>query len=282
MFEIIETNKKDIYAIGDIHGEFKSIKHWIKDHDLTNCILIFCGDFGLGFDGLQKEIEELTKVQKICEINDVDCYIIRGNHDNPEYFNKPTFQLNLSRFKPLSDYTVIKSPEHNILCVGGAVSTDRKHRISAYEESILNYSIKKHCSYDKAKSKVKRYWWENEPFELKLDILSEITKNNILIDTICSHSAPAQCFPITSDRVAYWTAQDETLAHDIQQERTSLSELLTYLKSQGHKVLNWYYGHYHGHNTETIDNTTFYLLDMGRNGRLSGKPGGFFDMKAIY
>ena len=49
MFEIIETNKSEIYAIGDIHGEFKSIANWIKTKDLSNCALIFCGDFGLGF-----------------------------------------------------------------------------------------------------------------------------------------------------------------------------------------------------------------------------------------
>ena len=31
MFDIIETNKSFIYAIGDIHGEFKSIANSLPD-----------------------------------------------------------------------------------------------------------------------------------------------------------------------------------------------------------------------------------------------------------
>ena len=121
MFEIIETNKSEIYAIGDIHGEFKSIANWIKTKDLSKCALIFCGDFGLGFCGIQKEHNDLLRAQKLCEERDIDCYAIRGNHDDPEYYNGTSKQLDLSRFKTVSDYTVIKSPEHNILCLGGAV-----------------------------------------------------------------------------------------------------------------------------------------------------------------
>ena len=158
MFEIIETNKSEIYAIGDIHGEFKSIANWIKTKDLSNCALIFCGDFGLGFCGIQKEHDDLLRAQKLCEERDIDCYAIRGNHDDPEYYNGTSKQLNLSRFKTVSDYTVIKSPEHNILCLGGAVSTDKSYRISSYENEINITMIKRHLSYDDDKKKVKCYW----------------------------------------------------------------------------------------------------------------------------
>lgn len=54
MFTVIATDKTDVFFIGDIHGEFKAIGTQIKQHDLMNCVLVFCGDFGLGFSSILK------------------------------------------------------------------------------------------------------------------------------------------------------------------------------------------------------------------------------------
>lgn len=283
MFDIIETNKSFIYAIGDIHGEFKSIANWIKICDLSNCALIFCGDFGLGFTSIQKEHDELSKAQKLCEERDIDCYIIRGNHDDPEYYNGTSKNLVLSRFKPLSDYTVIKSPQHNILCLGGAVSIDRSRRISFYQNEIQIMMLKRHLSYNKARDKVKPTWWENEGFVYNEEILKEIIKSGFNIDVICSHSAPENAYPILSNQHSILMFDsDSNLKFDIKRERENLSSVLDFLKKNGSNVLHWYYGHFHEHNTENIDGITFHLLDMGRHGKGSSSPGGCFDMKIIY
>lgn len=283
MFDIIETNKSYIYAIGDIHGEFKSIANWIKTYDLSNCALIFCGDFGLGFASIQKEHDELSKAQKLCEERDIDCYIIRGNHDDPEYYNGTSKNLVLSRFKPLSDYTVIKSPQHNILCLGGAVSIDRSHRISSYQNEIQIKMLKGHLSYNEARNKVKPTWWENEGFVYNEEILKEIAESGLNIDIICSHSAPENVYPILSNQHSILMFDsDSNLKFDIKRERENLSSVLDFLKKNGSNVLHWYYGHFHEHNTEKIDGITFHLLDMGRHGKGSSSPGGYFDMKIIY
>ena len=283
MFDIIETNKSFIYAIGDIHGEFKSIANWIKICDLSNCALIFCGDFGLGFTSVQKEHDELSKAQKLCEERDIDCYIIRGNHDDPEYYNGTSKNLVLSRFKPLSDYTVIKSPQHNILCLGGAVSIDRSRRISFYQNGIQIMMLKRHLSYNKARDKVKPTWWENEGFVYNEEILKEIIKSGLNIDVICSHSVPENAYPILSNQNSILMFDsDSNLKFDIKRERENLSSVLDFLKKNGSNVLHWYYGHFHEHNTENIDGMTFHLLDMGRHGKGSSSPGGCFDMTIIY
>ena len=86
MFNIVETDKTTIYVIGDIHGEFKAIGNWIKTNNLRDCALIFCGDFGLGFDGLQKEHDDLTRAQRLCEERNVDCYMIREKYMMPKQF----------------------------------------------------------------------------------------------------------------------------------------------------------------------------------------------------
>lgn len=283
MFDIIETNKSFIYAIGDIHGEFKSIANWIKICELSNCALIFCGDFGLGFTSIQKERDGLSKAQKLCEERDIDCYIIRGNHDDPEYYNGTSKNLVLSRFKPLSDYTVIKSPQHNILCLGGAVSIDRSHRISSYWDKMHIVIKKGHLSYNKARDKVKPTWWENEGFVYNEEILKEITESGLNIDIICSHSAPEHVYPILSNHHSILMFDsDSNLKFDIKRERENLSSVLDFLKKNGSNVLHWYYGHFHDHHMEKIDGTTFHLLDMGTNGKGSLSPGGYFDMVEIY
>ena len=87
MFNLIESDKKSIFFIGDVHGEFKVIGNWVKNFDLSDCAIVFCGDFGLGFSSIQHERSELLKSDDICEERNVDCYMIRGNHDDPKIYN---------------------------------------------------------------------------------------------------------------------------------------------------------------------------------------------------
>ena len=278
MFDIIKNNKQTIYFIGDIHGEFKAISSWISLHDLNDCIIIFCGDFGLGFSSPQKTYQDLIHANKKAEERNIDIYALRGNHDDPAYYNNPSINLNLSRFKPLSDYTVIQTPEHNILCLGGAVSTDRSYRIDCYNTSITQYMIKHRCSEQKARENVKLYWWEDEAFVYNEDVLNEIINTIPNIDVICSHSAPDFCFPETSGRVEYWCEQDPTLKDDLTHERQMLTNVIEFLKINNITPKNWFYGHYHQHHSEDINGTRYTLLNMGREGKISTYPGGYFDM----
>ena len=38
------------------------------------------------------------------------------------------------------------------------------------------------------------------------------------------------------------------------------------LKADGHTFDKWFYGHFHFHNVQYVDNTKFVMLDMYRNG----------------
>ena len=68
----------EIYAIGDVHGNFKGIRHWIKTCDLKDCVIIFCGDFGLGFEKFNTELGILKEVNKVCEERNVFLFAIRA------------------------------------------------------------------------------------------------------------------------------------------------------------------------------------------------------------
>ena len=52
--------------------------------------------------------------------------MVRGNHDDPSYFNKE--KIKHERCRTIPDYSIIQACGHNILCIGGAVSIDRNYR----------------------------------------------------------------------------------------------------------------------------------------------------------
>jgi len=281
MFNIIETDKNNVFFIGDIHGEFKSIKNWIKTNELSDCIIIFCGDFGFGFSSPQHESSELLSSNKVCHEKNIECYVLRGNHDNPEYYNTSIPLVSLSNIKTVSDYTIIRTPEHNILCVGGAVSVDRFNRQAMYEYEISNLIVYKHYTYKKAKEKAKLYWWENERFVYNDVIINEIEKSGYKIDVVATHSAPDFCQPQTNPKSIGWIRLDTELEKDLIEERKDFTKLYEHLISNGNNITNWFYGHYHIHNVEIINNTKFTALDMGRSSKTGGSVGGCFDMAEL-
>ena len=44
-----------IFYLGDIHGNFNLINQYIKQYDLKDAHIIQVGDFGVGFNTLEKE-----------------------------------------------------------------------------------------------------------------------------------------------------------------------------------------------------------------------------------
>ena len=276
-----QTDKNTIYAVGDIHGEFKSIGHWIKTNDLKDCSIVFCGDFGLGFEALTTEQQLLGKVDKICIERNIELFAIRGNHDDPSYYQGED-RLNLSRFKAVSDYDLIVSPQHVILCLGGAISIDRQARIQAYDVNVMNYAFKHNTTYVEASKNLRPYYWKDEPFHFDLDKINNLPEE-YKVDIVCSHSAPDIAYPITKVGLDGWLKIDEALREDLDRERRDLTNIFDYLKEHGHPVNKWIYGHFHTKMNEVILGTNFILLDMGRDSkkRVTGNTGCHFDSTLI-
>lgn len=274
MMEIKQYNEiPAVYAIGDIHGEFKGLKHWLKTYGLTNAGVICCGDVGLGFDGLAKTKIDLQPLEKYCSENNVHCFFIRGNHDNPAWYKED--KLGFEHIHPVKDYTILSFAKMNVLCIGGAVSIDRKLRQEAFKEDIYNNMRKKHyTSYEIAKAHTKQYWWEDEAVVYNENALNDIAGNKIKIDVVCSHASPSFCYPLTSSRLQDWCAVDETLENDVKEDRENLTKVFTFLKEHNNKPQKWFYGHYHEYNTDVNEGCTFILLDMARQSKRKNSPPG--------
>lgn len=259
-----EINATDIYAIGDLHGYYESLINWIKRYDITESAIIICGDVGFGFEKPGYYEQLCNKFEKVCSERNVTVLMFRGNHDDPSYFwggNK----INTEHFKAIPDYSVISNGEHNILCVGGAISIDRTSRISEWRQNVYRYAMWHNCPLSEAEEKVtSKYYWEDEKPYLDDDALDELALNDIKIDIVCTHDAPPFCPPFSKDGISDYINIDKTLSDDIDESRAVFSEILAKLILDGHPVTKWIYGHHHNHEQVEIDSVEYTMLDMYR------------------
>lgn len=78
---------KPIIVVGDVHGYYNTVVSFIKNNNISNFILLFAGDTGCGFSSKNSLQVQLQKLDKICVKNNINVLMLRGNHDDPSYFN---------------------------------------------------------------------------------------------------------------------------------------------------------------------------------------------------
>lgn len=272
---LIKFTVESIYCIGDIHGNFNAIRGFIKQYDICNSLLIFCGDCGFGFESdahyTQTIFPKLTKL--LSKKNDY-CVFIAGNHDDHSIFN--SFKFNYKRIKVVPDYTVINTYfdeekyviNHSILCVGGATSIDRTIRIASNNRNVVAYQRYHNCSMEEAEKYTPKCYWENERPIYDEEQMKLLDKEKTPIDIVCTHTAPSFCKPYTKNGLEEWLRFDSKLEKDLDNERQVMDNIFNYLKDNKFPLSKWCYGHFHFHNVDYINDVKFSLLDMDRYGKL--------------
>jgi predicted phosphodiesterase len=221
-----------MYLLGDIHGNFNEISYFAqKNIEKEPTTLIQVGDFGAGFHAdFLNDMEYLNNILR--EFN-ITLYAIRGNHDDPKFFDGT---YNWSNIKLLPDYTVMVIEGKRILFIGGATSIDRLQRTP-----------------DKT-------WWEGEVFNLDVDKLSQYEN----IDVVITHTAPKFTFPIGfNSLVMSFAAYDPMLIEDLTNERNAIAIAYETLKEKN-KITKWFYGHFHATETTYYEDTNFHLLGINQ------------------
>lgn len=219
-----------MYILGDIHGDFNVISYFAQDNkDREPITLIQVGDFGAGFHSeFLNDMEYLNSVLR--EFN-VTLYAIRGNHDDPKFFDGTHTWSNI---KLLSDYTVLVLEGKRILFIGGATSIDRLQRTP------------------------NKSWWEGEPFNLDVEKLSLFEG----VDIVVTHTAPDFAYPLGFNHlVMSYAGYDASLLNDLTNERSSLKIAYKTL-TEKNNISNWFYGHFHDTQTTFFENTKFNLLGI--------------------
>lgn len=201
---------KPIILIGDIHGAFNRLKDLIWKQQIENCWLICVGDLGIGFNySPEGEMQACKDLNSYFAKRNIHFLSIRGNHDDPLYFNDPQYRIDLSNFKLLPDYHRETLNGEEFLFVGGAVSIDRKYRVLG------------------------RSYWEDELFVLKPELAGKC-------DVLVTHSAPYWIGPFDKEGLAGWSEKDPTLWDECYKERIEHDELIKLCQPRKH-----YCGHFH-------------------------------------
>ena len=241
-----------VVVSGDIHGAFREIVNKVAcQYNIQNALVIIAGDCGFGFEreGYYENIYQ--RCSKHLKKNNLYIAFVRGNHDNPAYFNERI--INKDRWRTIPDYSVIKAAGKTVLCMGGAVSVDRQYRIDAKPfSSALHYhgrpELRPGC------------YWPSEPIVYESERLDEISRQH-MCDTVVTHTAPSWCKKANHDGLLNLAKNDPTLLDDVDRERHEVDKIYEHLKAAGHPMHNWIYGHFHNSWHADIDGTMFSMLD---------------------
>lgn len=234
-----------IIFCGDIHGNWESLIREIKRLDLVDCTIIQVGDFGMGFSPRKKDMAALKYINITLKARNITLYAIRGNHDNPEYFNG---KISTSNINLIPDYSVLNIDNRKLLCVGGALSIDRKPSNIKTDFNGRPWSGRKEGFN----------YWTDEAFVLKPELCKDLTD----IEIVITHSAPDFCEPRTKSGLSDWAVSDRSLIEDCAKERNDHSKLYDILKENKNPLKYWFYGHFHYYRRERFDDTEFVLLDI--------------------
>ena len=107
---------KGIVVSGDIHGDFTQLVFkCCVQYEMTDTLIIVAGDCGFGFEkpGSYENIYKRCR-DKLSKANNWMVFI-RGNHDNPAYFNSQPIKH--QRWMTLPDYSVIEACGRTILFI---------------------------------------------------------------------------------------------------------------------------------------------------------------------
>lgn len=221
-----------MFNLGDVHGNWQCVLDFLYHNDYSrpvysNTLINQVGDFNIGFDSLINIANRLTRINDMLVEHNNYLFIIRGNHDDPDWFNEANHRDIKDRccsniwFVP--DYTIVNINLDNYLYVGGAISVDRGRRIL---DGLTHYK------------------WEK--FVLDEELVGSMRD----IDRVITHNAPHFCPPTDAAKSDFIKDMvkvygDWSLLHEVEQERLDITKMFEILKSNENPVMSWHHGHFH-------------------------------------
>lgn len=258
---IIELEKQAVYVIADPHRHWGELRQNIENEDVMHdCILVIAGDNKLGFDKQEVTMNQCELLNQTLAKKNIIGFMIRGNHDNPSYYDGD--KINMSNLQAIPDYTILSIGDENILCVGGAISVDRVVKQNEYMRKVN--CLKSIYPYEEdleiAKSKIIRTYWTDEKPVFNITALESINSQGTKISHVITHTSPNFAYITDDTMLNKWYKNDSSLRDDIHEERKVFTNLYAWLLSHEHPLKTWTYGHFHHHNQMNMGECVFTSL----------------------
>ena len=100
----MKRSERQLWICGDIHGELSALVRNAINRGISCADILVVGDFGAGFGRPNSMNVAYGKVHATLEKNDICIHTIRGNHDNPLFFDG---LHNFERLHFLQDHRIL-------------------------------------------------------------------------------------------------------------------------------------------------------------------------------
>ena len=243
-----EVIKNDItfghlMMLGDTHGNTLQIApQLLMRYDLNNTekskAIVHVGDFGLGFSSIDGDMKALHIANARLKKYNTFLYIIRGNHDDPKWFNNHEYMENTKKDGEIEN--IILVPDHTILAL----------TIEGREKPVKIYCNGGAYSIDRTLRTEGKSYWADEPFKcLSKSQLDEIPND---LDIIVTHTRPNGVWPTDKSGIEHWLLKDMGLYRDIEEEGSWMKDMFDSIKEKQDSFLH-FYGHFHESHKEHFE-----------------------------
>ena len=222
------------------YNEFKKKMSSKHDSSYNDSVIIVSGNCGIGLKDKGYYERTFSKLDKI--LGDNNCYLlfVRGNNDDPSYFENRT--IDFEHVKTIPDYSVVAMKTYNCLCIGGSVSIDKEWKKS--QENTIG----------------RKMYWENEApiFDEKAidEILSEFK-----IACVITSTSPSFSYPGTNAfKKSKWFISDKSRIKDFSDERKTLDKIYEKILENDTKPFIWFYGRFKLNNENMVNDIVFKSL----------------------
>jgi len=231
-----------LMVLGDTHGNnMKIAPHILMKYNLNNDkpkAIIQVGDFGIGFSTKKGDSTSLHRLNSRLKKYNTFLYVIRGNHDDPEWFNNPGYMETIINDDVIEN--VVLLPDHTLLTL----------ELDGREEPVKIYCNGGAYSIDRILRTEGKSYWHDEPFKcLSKSQLDEIPND---LDIIVTHTRPNGVWPTDKSGIEHWLLKDMGLYRDIEEEGSWMESMFDSIKEENNSFLH-FYGHFHESHKEHFE-----------------------------
>lgn len=205
---------KQIFLVGDLHGNYKRFKEELLENDYRDCVFIMLGDQVMLYDDSWRQYRKLDNLFR--ERNCI-AYFIRGNHDCAYYHTQEYYALHFTNIFPMNK-GIIEYRGYRGFVFGGAISLNRM---------LMKEGQNYWASFDYIDP------WDNY--------------KNFRFDFIIGHTGPIPDGIVFNSNCDKFLVMDKELKNDLAREQEELTDMACYLTPK-----HWFMGHYHKNYEYTI------------------------------